>query len=531
MAFLCLTPGPGNTTRVGILHRLMRYMDMPGEPESGYHNHVLGLLGDIMPHQYPAVEVPSTTFHLVGAPVRVPMVDGMAVLLPIWNQPAVALGPYTDEDPETEVVRPRNVQVLPGYYAALLIHRPGVTAKEAYQEIHGAMQARGELDMCRDVLTWLRAACTARGGQGPQNTVPSVLHELPPVHLPEGVYRYLTSKVKDDLPALLAPDTATQEMTGTLAGALRALTRGDGRGATGGDAEGRGEREPKSIQEVYKETFRTLLRYCNVGTPAEVALVWGRLANCAKSEQHTVLTQEFQRVCMARGLTTELYTPVVTASLKQTVLGFQFVGLGMDDLASGCQPFVVAYAGGAHQLQALAAAEIGHQLAQGDHSASLADYRTLREQEKIKFPRDAMDVVISLGRYAVLCQTLFQGTGVDNPFVAAIWKLYASFSNAVPFVTDKYHQMVALSPAVAKLYYPCILRAVQVKVHDYMQEVSTNVAESHAGVDIPDFKTLLWDLKHGTFRNGSNWVPLPEGYMAAPPAAPRTGGGSQGPPS
>lgn len=124
-------------------------------------------------------------------------------------------------------------------------------------------------------------------------------------------------------------------------GTLRALTQ-EGRGATGGGAEDRNEQEPKSIQEVYKETYRILLCYCNVSAPSGVALVWGRLANCAKSEQHTVLTQECKRVCMVRGLAIELYTPVVTASLKQTVLGFQFVGLGMDDLTSCWQPFAVA---------------------------------------------------------------------------------------------------------------------------------------------------------------------------------------------
>ncbi len=57
---------------VSVLHRHMHYMDMPGKPESGFHDQVLGLLGYIVPHQYPAVEVQGTTFYLVGAPVRVP---------------------------------------------------------------------------------------------------------------------------------------------------------------------------------------------------------------------------------------------------------------------------------------------------------------------------------------------------------------------------------------------------------------------------------------------------------------------------
>ena len=182
---------------VSVLHRHMHYMDMPGKPESGFHDQVLGLLGYIVPHQYPAVEVQGTTFYLVGAPVRVPTTAGMVVLLPTWDHPNAPLGPYTDEDPETEVVRPRHVQIIPGYYAALLMHWHGISAKMAYQEVHGVMQARGKLEMCQDILTWLKAACTTRGGLGHQHMVPSVFHNLTPV--------YFMSKVKGNLPALVPP--------------------------------------------------------------------------------------------------------------------------------------------------------------------------------------------------------------------------------------------------------------------------------------------------------------------------------------
>ena len=225
MPFLCLVGGPGGARQVTVLHRLMKYMDMPGEVESGYHDRVLGLLGDILPHQYPTVEVPCTVFHLVGTPVRVPTTDAMNALVATWENPAVPFGPYNEADPETEVVRPRHAQLIPAYYAALLVHRRGVTAKIAYQELHGAMLARNEVVACRDVLSWLKAACTARGGEGLQNTVPVVYHDaLAPVHLPAEVYRYLTGKVRAELPALAAPDAYTSEMTGRLAGALRALS-------------------------------------------------------------------------------------------------------------------------------------------------------------------------------------------------------------------------------------------------------------------------------------------------------------------
>jgi hypothetical protein len=86
-----------------------------------------------MPHQYPTVAVPSTAFHLVGNAVRVPTTDAMEAWIATWADPSVPLGPFTEADAETEACRPRNVQIVPCRYAALLVHRRGVTAKVAYQ--------------------------------------------------------------------------------------------------------------------------------------------------------------------------------------------------------------------------------------------------------------------------------------------------------------------------------------------------------------------------------------------------------------
>lgn len=130
MAFVYLTSGPGEGREVTILHRLMKYMDMSGEAESGFHDHVLCLNGDILPHQYPIVDVPSTLFHLIGTPVRVlPSTEATAALIPrgIIRRCRWDLS-RSEADPETEVVHPRNMQILPGQYAALLVHRRGVSS-------------------------------------------------------------------------------------------------------------------------------------------------------------------------------------------------------------------------------------------------------------------------------------------------------------------------------------------------------------------------------------------------------------------
>jgi hypothetical protein len=103
---------------------------------------------------------------------------------------------------------------------------------------------------------------------------------------------------------------------------------------------------------------------------------------------------------------------------------------------------MVVYSGNTNHTQALTDASISQQLALGDQNASLEDYRSLRSREKIKFPKDTLQLCITLTRYAVLCQTLFQGTGPANPLVDAVWKLVAAMNNAYPFITERFQQMV-----------------------------------------------------------------------------------------
>ena len=508
MAFLALVTGQDGAYEVVVIHRMLRYMDAPGDDPSGLHERDLGLMGDILPHQYPTIEVPGTAFHLVTTAVRVPTVAAMMVHLPTWAADVPALGPYTEVDPETEVVRPRYIQLIPGRYASLLIHRRRIPPKQAYQEVVGAMAAQNDTDACQDVVTWLRAACTARGGGGAQTAIPSVIHAFTPLHLPPEAYRYVTSKVQADLPALLtAGGGGVAGADPAVAGALRML----GLAAEGG-AAAPSARAPKTINEAYKETYPTLLRFCNAATSDGVAPVWVRLANCHKSEQQTVLTQEFQKVCMARGVATDLYTPVITTLLKPMITGFQFAGNGMDDLAAGCQPFLVSYAGSTDYYAALATASVGHQLSQGEQNASLSDYRTIREQEKVKFPGNFLEVYITLTRFAVLCQCLFQGAGAKHPFVEAMWATAVSVQNITPFATDRYNQLSRHS-AIAVTYHARIVRAIQVSVQEYWQQVATNVADGITGIEVPNFQALLQELRRGTFHLSTNWLDIPETYL------------------
>ena len=112
--------------------------------------------------------------------------------------------------------------------------------------------------------------------------------------------------------------------------------------------------------------------------------------------------------------------------------------------------------------------------------------------------------------------------GPIHPFVERVWQLAASINNATPYITERFQQ-VAGNPNIANVYFPCIVRTVQVNVFEYLHAVSTNLADDNTGVELPEFRSLVTELKRGTFPLSSNWIPLPAEYMVA-----RTGGSGGG---
>ncbi len=186
MAFLCLVPCLNGTAEVRVLHRFMRYLELPGEVATGFHDHVLDLLGDVRPNQIPVVDVQANILHLATTGVRVPtaatmddvVATSMDDVVATWAEGPTFLGPFADGDPNPEVVRPRNIQLLPSRYAAMLVHRERVSPRMAYRELAGAFQADGNMEACGDVIAWLRVVCTCQG-EGALKPTPIVIVMIP----------------------------------------------------------------------------------------------------------------------------------------------------------------------------------------------------------------------------------------------------------------------------------------------------------------------------------------------------------------
>lgn len=519
MTFLCLLKRPDASVEVRILHRMMRYFELPSE-RGRMIDLSMALLGDMRAAQMPVVEVDNSHFSLIGAGVRVPTVAGMPEQL-MAAPPGIHLGPYGADEPGTKVVRPRMTQVIPTKYAAVLVHRDGVAPATAYQEMAGMFAADGMLEECSDVLAWLRVACTARGGGGDQAALPAVAQSFALLFLPETISDYVAAKVYADLPAQQRGGRDTT--TGAFDQMLTAVQR---LAADGGEGGTRGTREPKGVLDAYRETYPVLLRYCQVTTVDELASIWSCLARCAKGEQQSVIQQEMTGVCVARGLTPDLYCPAVTTGLKQMVASLNFAGNRPDDLSAGCQPFLVAYTTQSNHYQTLDEAMVANQLDQGAANASLADIRDTQSKEKVKLPRDLNQVSLTLRRYAVLVHTLFQGPGESNPFVKCIWLLANAFHKQLPQFLGQ-HQALAGTPCT-EVYPAHVLRHVQINVYEYLQALqvghmgATGVAPE--APELPVFRDLLRDLQRGSFHMSSSWLPLPATVTVEPTLPPTSGG-------
>jgi hypothetical protein len=97
----------------------------------------------------------------------------------------------------------------------------------------------------------------------------------------------VASKIHSDLPALREGHPLAGNQAANLAPAQQVaeLMRAFGEGAHQRANDGVQDREPKQVQDVYRETYLLLLRHNRVEHTEDLAPIWRRLANSAKSEQ------------------------------------------------------------------------------------------------------------------------------------------------------------------------------------------------------------------------------------------------------
>ena len=94
----------------------------------------------------------------------------------------------------------------------------------------------------------------------------------------------------------------------------------------------------------------------------------------------------------------------------------------------------------------------------------------------MKLPRNLNQVSYTLQRFAVLAHVLFQGPGVVNPFVKAMWTLANTFDTKLPVYLNQ-HQL--LQGTLWYDVYPAhIVCHVQITIYEYFQAMQVTRGET-----------------------------------------------------
>jgi hypothetical protein len=110
-------------------------------------------------------------------------------------------------------------------------------------------------------------------------------------------------------------------------------------------------------------------------------------------------------------------------------------------------------------------------------------------------------VCITLQRFAVLAQCMFQGAGGPHLLVDSLWSLASSFQNQVFFITEQSRSNFHVNTGLASTYHARILRHVQLRAYNYLQSLAISVGDTCEGVEVPRFQALLRNLKDGTLHH------------------------------
>ena len=280
----------GGTYRSVLVHRLTLYANHPYEP-SPWDNLVLGFGGDVLPGNHiELLRFPGNAFEVKGAQV-VPTVAGMHALLAA-TPTATSVGPFHDIDPDTQIIRSRNVLPVPPAYINIILNKT-LTPRELWDQLGGAIIADGREEECILLVQWMLMALTRRPGatntdppRGPLNTLGDLPMVYPVMRVDAALQHHHWEILRSDLPAL---DPSRLARSDQMVGLVEAL-RTEQAAVRQEQAEARNRASaPKEPSEAFPQTAVLWRRYCGVTTDVQLPSVYHTWANSTKAERQVAL--------------------------------------------------------------------------------------------------------------------------------------------------------------------------------------------------------------------------------------------------
>lgn len=504
-------------------------------PHNPWVGRTIAFASDILYGQIASIAFPDALCDRAD-PVRVPTIENMQAELAANGQ-AVFLGPYADNDPDTEEVITRRTVPVPHVYVPLVLFR-SLTPREAWLQLGEAIVMDQRQADCAPLLNFLRAAtvfsplpqaavapagpagaaaAAAQQAGAPQGGAaqpgaaaaqaaggvnvpggapvtlcpPTMTPNLPDAQLMEHIRRvYLRY-----LPALGVPDLPhhlTQQLlqsTIVLRDALEGAAVAQQQQA---QAQVAAPAENKSFSAVYPGMAQGLRKLCGAGNDDELLPTFWKTFAAAGGKKNQCLPA-LTTLLNQRAL--EQDSPkiqqVVVNRLYENLQQFCVGSTDVEDLPLGLSPFIVCPAG-YYKASEQRAASYYYTSVHGEGcQATLGDIKVLLPAD-INVPGSFHQLMEFIGAYSVLLDVL---TGRDEPLAVSVRNHFFFWQNSLSEVNAS---IAHESAAVQTSFMLGVLRAIQLEVLHHINDRMNLELED---VRPPDFTFIVNAIRRRTFRN------------------------------
>jgi hypothetical protein len=415
-----------------------------------------------------------------------------------------SLGPFDSDDAGTEVIATRPLIFLPPKYAPIALANPTMTPRKAWESIGGLIRtgdhAAAQITALQPLLDWIRAACTHASLENGDHRLISEAPSYPHPPVPS-LDRAIETRLKRDLPGIIpdsGPDTSTTSAINHLtAEMLRVNQAGVLRDQ---------QSKTKDPASYYGQGVVILMRVTYAPTVQHLPEVYQDVAASPKRMERQAIEERLRAVADTLGLLD--YVPAATAGLTKKIAGCDFSHFDQQDLEAGIHPFCTTYRSPQSRTQLRHALSVYDDLREGT-SATLGDFQSLRETEKVGFPYSMTEVTHCFKSFRVLLHTLL---GALHPLTTH-WDQFVSL-----WIGRESRLQEQLSMA----QYSLVLRWLQIRFSAWF----TDQHREPIQIGIPDFTALITKILYE-----EAWEPtLPLKYQLPlpPPPGGRGGGGGGG---
>ena len=478
---------------VRAYHRLTRYIPNLTQ-RTTFDDQLFAFMGDVTrDNQAPSSVLFDGTSYQLTPPTQVPTPAYLDQLLAA--DPALAMvGPFAAGTADTEEVITRHALYVPNKYFAMLMG-PGMTPREAWNRIRGAIVTDNQEVACDELIDWLRASLT-RSAMG----VASHLVRAPP-QTPA-----LATEEESELFSQFRMRIVLQDHPNLRSGHVQQGFQQVAQGITNmvdlqrqahHDDEARRTREKtKTPVDLFTSDIHRLMRWCQVVSEAEFLPLYSKAANTKKGRLRQLLQSEIRSSMEELGYPHDLQ---ISSRLANRVFDLEWASPLMDDFTLGLNVFTLGWYRKEtveEQKVANARADI---LYSGEAAPSLTDTSSvINGDQDIALPRDFTQLRFS----AQQCHAFWHVVlGPHHPATTR-HRLYCqrfeSMEADLQYVKPRNPAHLLIVPAL-------LARRLQVDVNVWLQEQG----RSDPQIPYPDLSDVFMEIKRER-----DWAPsFPEAYV------------------